>query len=161
MIGAAINCLFILLGVLSSLWFGIREKRRVDTLERFFIFGEGFPKREFAATLVATNAGLASAFVLILYYGFFYGLAVFPWVWLFWFLTQASSRHVIVKAERSSQGGCFAKGGTLHEILGDYYKSPLARRYAGSQHFSHRPREVKQLSSLSLARAVSETNSKD
>lgn len=132
MIGTLIIYVCISLGFASSIWFGIREKRRVDTLEQFFIFGEGFPKREFAATLVATNAGLASAFVLILYYGFFYGLAVFPWVWLFWLLTQVSSRYVIERVESRFLGGWFAKGGTLHELIGDYYGSPRARAYAGT-----------------------------
>jgi len=121
----------LLLGTLTVLAF--IEAKRTTTLVRFFLFGKGMRRRSFAATLIASNAGLSGAVVLILYYGFMYGLAVFPAVWLFWYLTQRASKWTIQKSEEviAHQGGWFATLGTMHEFIGAMFESQTARRYAG------------------------------
>jgi len=127
------------IGVIAMLLFfvvlAIREAKNTNSLHRFYLFGDDFKPPMFGATLIASNAGLSGAFVLILYYGYLYGLAAFPFVWAFWLLTQIASAATIRRVEAISKSrkseSFFRQSGTLHEFIADSFGSNQIRAYCG------------------------------
>ena len=112
----------------------ISESSHANTLIRFFQYGDDLKKRSFFATLAASNSGLSAAIYLIIVYGYFFGIGIFPWVMLFWILTQFASHFTIKKVEEltKSQGGFISKHGTFHEFLGLLFNSQAVRVAAAS-----------------------------
>src|SRR3989338_9113880 len=107
----------VIIAILFFTWKGISEKSKADSLINFFQYGENFKQSSFFATLMASNSGLSASVYLILVYGYFYGMGIFPWVLSFWILTQIASVYTIKKVEKvtSNDGGFISKNGTLHE----------------------------------------------
>jgi len=112
----------------------LSEKSNANSLLRFFQYGDDFKQNSFFATLVASNSGLSGAVFLIIVYGYFYGMGIFPWVLSFWVLTQIASVYTIKKVEQitKEKGGFISKNGTLHEFLGMIYNSNKVRIIAGA-----------------------------
>ncbi|MFO0415770.1 MAG: hypothetical protein ACK5Y6_00645 [Pseudomonadota bacterium] len=104
------------------LFLSLREAKNASSLLRFFLYGDDFKPPLFSATLIAANAGLSGSCLLIMYYGYLYGLAVFPFVWLFWILTQIASAITVNRVESLTQSRAgnswFGSSGTLHEFIG-------------------------------------------
>ena len=125
-----ISLVLVVVAVLYFIAKSMKERHSANTLVRFFQYGGDFGKRSFFATLAASSTGLGASVYLIVIYGYFYGLGVFPWVLGFFVLTQAASVYVIRKV------GAIApdfvnKNGTLHEFLGRMFSSHAIRSIAG------------------------------
>jgi Na+/proline symporter len=116
------------------LFLALRQKKNVTSLFRYHLYGDDLRENRFTGSLISTNASLSGAFVLIIYYGFLYGPWAFPFVWLFWVITERTSAWTIDRTEAvlKKSGGWFKTRITLHEFLGLSFQSPRARLYAGS-----------------------------
>ena len=111
----------------------LRQAKHVTSLFNYHLYGDDLQESRFSGSLIASNASLSGAFVLILYYGFLYGPWAFPFVWLFWLITQLTSTWTINRTQEVMEryGGWANNRATLHEFLGLVYRSPRARLYGG------------------------------
>jgi Na+/proline symporter len=111
----------------------LRQAKHVTSLFNYHLYGDDLQENRFSGSLIATNASLSGAFVLILYYGFLYGPWAFPFVWLFWIITQATSTWTINRTQKIMEGygGWENNRATLHEFLGLVFAAPRARLYGG------------------------------
>ena len=116
------------------LYLALRQQKNVTSLFKYHLYGDDLRENRFTGSLISTNASLSGAFVLIIYYGFLYGPWAFPFVWLFWVITERTSAWTIDRTEAvmSKLGGWFKTRITLHEFLGITFGSPRARLYAGT-----------------------------
>jgi Na+/proline symporter len=115
------------------LFLALRQAKNVTSLFKYHLYGDDLLENRFSGSLISTNASLSGAFVLILYYGFLYGPWVFPFVWLFWVITQLTSAWTINRTQSvmEAYGGWANNRATLHEFIGLVFASPLARLYCG------------------------------
>jgi Na+/proline symporter len=104
----------------------LAERSKTNTLTSYLQFGEPLSRFNFFATLTASSAGLASTLLLVSVYGYLYGLGVFVWVLLFWWLTQWASTRTI-KLVEAQHPGFWANRGTFHEYLGLSFGSQNVR----------------------------------
>lgn len=117
---------FLLVPVLIFCGIGYRERARTTSFATFFQYGGKFSRFHFFATLTSSTAGLASTLLLMAVYGYFYGLGVFIWIVIFWWLTQWGSQRVILRVEKLHPG-FWKNRGTLHEFLGLAFGSKSVR----------------------------------
>jgi len=115
------------------LFLALRQARNVKSLFQYHLYGNDLKVNRFTGSLLATNSSLSGAFVLIIYYGFLYGPWVFPFVWVFWILTERTSAWTIdrTRATIERYGGWSKNRATLHQYIGLVFASPRARLYAG------------------------------
>jgi Na+/proline symporter len=115
------------------LWLALRQAKNTDSLFKYHLYGDDLKENRFTGSLISTNASLSGAFVLILYYGFLFGPWAFFPVWVFWLITQFTSRWTIKRTEEvmKSYDGWSNNRATIHEFLGLVFASPRARFYAG------------------------------
>lgn len=106
--------------------FALLEGKNANTFSSFFQFGDEIGRLSFFATLTSSTAGLASTLLLIAVYGYFYGLGVFVWVVVFWWLTQWASSRTI-KVVDNKRPGFWENRGTLHEFFGLEFGSQSVR----------------------------------
>src|SRR5580704_17623361 len=78
--------IFAMLGLFLVL--AIRQAKYVTSLFQYHLYGNDVIVNRFTGSLIATNASLSGAFILIIYYGFLCGPWSFPFIWLFWVLTE-------------------------------------------------------------------------
>ncbi len=123
------NYRFVAILLVPVLFYGllaVRERGRTNTVVKFLQHGDRLSRFNFFATLTSSTAGLASTLLLIAVYGYYYGLGVFVWVILFWWITQWASVKVINRVE-AQRPGFWANRGTLHEYLGSQFESYSTR----------------------------------
>jgi hypothetical protein len=111
----------------------LRQQKNVTSLFKYHLYGDDMRVNRFTGSMVATNSSLSGAFVLIIYYGFLYGPWAFPFVWLFWIITERTSAWTISRTDAvmSRFGSWLQTRITLHEFLGITFGSSRARLYAG------------------------------
>src|ERR1700682_5602726 len=125
-------------GVLAMLAFflylALRQEKKVTSLFQYHLYGDDMRVNRFTGSLISTHASLSGAFVLIFYYGFFFCFLAFPFVWLFWIITERTSAWTIKRtvAVMQARGGWLKTRITLHEFIGITFGSPKARLYAGT-----------------------------
>ena len=123
----------LLLMLLLFLYLALRQTKNVRSLFQYHLYGDDMKPNRFSGDLISTNASLSGAFVLILYYGFLYGPLAFPFVWMFWLITEFTSVWTIHRTAvvMNSYGGWENNRATLHEFIGLTFNSPRGRFYAG------------------------------
>ena len=121
--------IFLLLPVVVFSLIGFNERKRINSFATFFQHGTKISKFNFFATLTSSTAGLAATILLIAVYGYLYGIGVFFWLVIFWWLTQWASVRTIEKVEKMHPG-FWKNRGTLHEFFGLVFKSQSVRATA-------------------------------
>ncbi len=119
----------LLLPVIVYGMLALAERSKANTLVNYLQFGEPLSRFNFFTTLTASSAGLASTLLLVSVYGYLYGIGVFVWVLMFWWLTQWAATRTI-KLVEAQHPGFWANRGTFHEYLGLSFGSQNVRAIA-------------------------------